>query len=101
MSFFSPNSCPLVMPRVATVVLSIWLRSTSDRVPTLRARSSFSESSSESSSVTALTTFGLVSSRLASWATASTSTFSSTVLLICSASSPRPLSCWALTITST
>src|SRR5688500_20335694 len=41
---FSPNSWPLVMPAVATVVLSIWLRSTSERGHTLRARSSFSES---------------------------------------------------------
>lgn len=36
-----PNSWCLVMPAVLVGSLSIWLRSTSERVPTLRARSSF------------------------------------------------------------
>jgi hypothetical protein len=78
----SPSSDSLVSPTVAVGFGSTWLRSTSDRLPTERARSSFSAWIGVTSKVTALTTFGLVSSRLASCATASTRMRSSTILEI-------------------
>ena len=66
--------------RRRTLDLSSWLRSTSESVPTLRARSSFSASARDTQRDGAHH-LGLGFVRLDSCAMASTSTFSSTVML--------------------
>ena len=79
-------SCPsklfFVTPAVSATNGSIWFRKTSESVPTLRARSIFSACCGVTSSVTAFTTRGLVSSRPTSYATASTNMRSRTILEI-------------------
>ena len=61
-------------------MLSLWLRSTSDKVPTLRARSICSACCGLTCRVTALTTRGLFSLVDTSCATASTRMRSMTIL---------------------